>query len=79
MSRLRRLSELNVERRTRYVLEQILSGDPTEIVVENIHEYLTTIGENVRSGKTKLEDFIVHKVSSNKMVRRLGRPNISLL
>jgi len=60
------------------VLEQILSGDPTEIVVENIHEYLTTIGDNVRSGKTKLDDFIIHKVSPNKLVR-VGRTNISPL
>jgi DNA polymerase alpha subunit A len=46
---------------SQYVLEQILSGEPTEVVVENIHEYLNTIGENVRSGKIKLEDFIVYK------------------
>ena len=58
---------LDVKPFRRYVLEQILSGDPTEIVVENIHEYLTTIGSNVRSGKTKLDDFIIHKVSSNKL------------
>ena len=51
------------------MLEQILSGDPTEIVVENIHEYLTTISGNVRSGKTKLDDFIIHKVSANKLCR----------
>ena len=46
----------------RYVLDQILSGETTETVVENIHEYLSTIGENVREGKTKLDDFIVFKV-----------------
>ncbi|KAG2067603.1 hypothetical protein BDR04DRAFT_1104760 [Suillus decipiens] len=46
---------------SQYVLEQILSGEPTEVVVENIHEYLDTIGKNVRSGKIKLEDFIVFK------------------
>ncbi|KAF8621892.1 hypothetical protein AX15_007444 [Amanita polypyramis BW_CC] len=46
---------------SQYVLEQILSGDPTEIVIENIHEFLTTISNNVRSGKTMLEDFIIHK------------------
>jgi DNA polymerase alpha subunit A len=39
-----------------------LSGEPTEVVVENIHEYLSTIGENVRGGKIKLEDFIIFKV-----------------
>ncbi len=30
--------------------------------MENIHEYLTTIGEQVRAGKIKLEEFIIHKV-----------------
>jgi hypothetical protein len=47
----------------RYVLDQVLSGEPTEIVVENIHEYLTTVGENVRNGSTKLEEFIIFKAS----------------
>ncbi|KAI0793848.1 DNA polymerase alpha catalytic subunit [Fomes fomentarius] len=46
---------------SQYVLEQILSGETTETVVENIHEYLTTIGEQVRAGKIKLEEFIIHK------------------
>ncbi|EIN03911.1 DNA polymerase alpha catalytic subunit [Punctularia strigosozonata HHB-11173 SS5] len=46
---------------SQYVLEQILSGEATEIVVEQIHDYLTTIGQNVREGKIKLDDFIVFK------------------
>ena len=50
----------------RYVLTKILSGDATEDVVANIHEYLTNVGQNVRDGKVKLEEFIIHKVSSNK-------------
>ena len=45
-----------------FVLDQILSGEATETVVENIHEYLTTIGQQVRAGKIKLEEFIIHKV-----------------
>ncbi len=45
-----------------YVLDQILSGEATETVVENIHEYLATIGQQVRAGKIKLEEFIIHKV-----------------
>ena len=45
----------------RYVLDQILSGEATEVVVENIHEYLTTVGEDVRAGKVKLDDFIIFK------------------
>jgi hypothetical protein len=47
---------------SRFVLEQILSGEATETVVENIHEYLSTVGTNVREGKAKLDEFIVFKV-----------------
>lgn len=47
----------------RYVLKQILSGEATEVVVEKIHEYLTTVGEGVRGGKVPLDDFIVLKVN----------------
>lgn len=46
---------------SQYVLDQILSGEATEIVVERIHEYLTTIGEDVRASKIKLDEFIIHK------------------
>ncbi|KAH9967412.1 DNA polymerase alpha catalytic subunit [Russula dissimulans] len=46
---------------SQYVLDQILSGEATEIVVERIHEYLTTIGEDVRGGKINLDEFIIHK------------------
>lgn len=33
------------------------------MVVEKIHEYLTTLGEDVRSGKIRLDDYIIFKVS----------------
>lgn len=46
---------------SQYVLDRILSGEATEVVVERIHEYLTTIGEDVRGGKIKFEEFIIHK------------------
>ncbi|EIW58350.1 DNA-directed DNA polymerase alpha catalytic subunit POL1 [Trametes versicolor FP-101664 SS1] len=46
---------------SQFVLEQILSGEATENVVENIHEYLSTVSENVRAGKIKLDEFIVFK------------------
>jgi hypothetical protein len=49
----------------RYVLEQILSGEATETVIEYIHEYLTTIGENVREGKIKMDEFIIFKVTNS--------------
>lgn len=45
----------------RFILNQILSGEATETVVENIHEYLSTIGESVRKGKIPLEEFIIFK------------------
>jgi hypothetical protein len=48
--------------RDRNVLEHILSGETMEIVVENIHEYLRSVGENVRAGRMKQEDFIIFKV-----------------
>jgi DNA polymerase alpha subunit A len=44
-----------------YVLEQILSGEATETVVEKIHEHLTQVGEEVRESKVDLEDFIIYK------------------
>src|SRR4051794_2230301 len=44
-----------------YVLKQILSGESTEVVVEAVHEYLTSVGEGVRGGKVALDDFIIWK------------------
>ncbi|KAF7983750.1 hypothetical protein HWV62_19727 [Athelia sp. TMB] len=46
---------------SQFVLEQILSGEATEDVVEHIHEYLGTIGGNVREGKVRMDEFIVFK------------------
>lgn len=46
---------------SQYVLDRILSGEATETVVEQIHDYLVTIGEDVRAGKVKLDEFIVFK------------------
>lgn len=45
-----------------YILDQILSGDDAETVVERIHEYLKLMGENIRGSKVDTEDFIVFKV-----------------
>lgn len=44
------------------MLDQILSGEMTETVVERIHEYLSTIGEDIRAGKIALDEFIIFKV-----------------
>lgn len=48
---------------SQFVLEQILSGEDAETAVQNIHEYLSTMSSDVRSGKVKLDDFIIFKVS----------------
>jgi DNA polymerase elongation subunit (family B) len=50
----------------RNVLELILSGEATEIVVEQIHEYLRDMGNRVRGGKIKMEDFIINKVTKDQ-------------
>ena len=44
-----------------FVLDQILSGDPTETVIEQIHEYLRELGEDTRNSKLPLESFVIHK------------------
>ncbi|EFP82360.2 DNA-directed DNA polymerase alpha catalytic subunit pol1 [Puccinia graminis f. sp. tritici] len=46
---------------SQYILEQVLSGLSTELVVEKIHEYLTELGQSVKDGKKELDDFIIHK------------------
>ncbi|KIP07458.1 hypothetical protein PHLGIDRAFT_71117 [Phlebiopsis gigantea 11061_1 CR5-6] len=46
---------------SQFVLEQILSGEDAETAVQNIHEYLSTMSSDVRSGKVKLDDFIIFK------------------
>ncbi|KAG8930695.1 DNA-directed DNA polymerase alpha catalytic subunit pol1 [Tulasnella sp. 418] len=43
------------------VLDFILSGQPTEEVVEEIHEYLRSVGTSVRDGKVTLEDLTIFK------------------
>ena len=49
------------------MLDRILSGEPTEIVVEEIHEYLAKIGEDVRGGKVPLDEFIIFKVRQSQL------------
>ena len=44
-----------------------MSGEATETVVELIHEYLTTLGQEVRDGKKKIDEFIVYKVSLHEL------------
>jgi hypothetical protein len=48
--------------RARDVLDMILSAKATEVVIEEIHEYLAELGERVRNGLKPVEDFIIYKV-----------------
>jgi DNA polymerase alpha subunit A len=43
-------------------LDQILSDADREEVLNNIHEYLARIGEDVRQGKIPVEKFVINKV-----------------
>ncbi|KAF7289426.1 DNA polymerase [Mycena chlorophos] len=46
---------------SQYVLEQILSGAPADDVLQNIHDYLTELGQKVREGKVSLDKFLIFK------------------
>jgi DNA polymerase alpha subunit A len=50
-----------------YVLEQILSGENAETVVERIHEYLEVVSQEVKADKMPLDDFIIYKRLSKKL------------
>lgn len=45
----------------RFVLDKVLYGKSTEDVVTEIHEYLTTIGQDLKEGKIDLDNLIVNK------------------
>ena len=45
----------------KYVLDQILSGDEKEVVVNNIHDHLEKVAEKMRSGELPLEKYIITK------------------
>ena len=37
--------------------------------MENIHEYLRSVGENIMAGRMKLEDFVIFKVCALPSVK----------
>ncbi|GAA5981594.1 hypothetical protein JCM5350_008038 [Sporobolomyces pararoseus] len=44
------------------VLDYLLGSDEaTEVVIEQIHTYLTDLGEDIRAGKIPIDDFIINK------------------
>ncbi len=45
----------------KYVVDQILSGQPREEIVQAIHDYLTDLASRVRSGAVDMSQFIVTK------------------
>lgn len=44
-------------------MEQILSGDSRETIVENIHTKLMEVGEKVRNGEVAVELYYITKVT----------------
>ncbi|SCV75007.1 BQ2448_8036 [Microbotryum intermedium] len=46
---------------SQFVLDCILSGESTEVVIEQIHEYLSTLGERIRSGVVPVDEYIIFK------------------
>jgi len=45
----------------RYVLDQILSGDDRDAVVNNIHDHLEQLAKRMRSGDLPLEKYVITK------------------
>lgn len=73
-SRITEIKGLDMKRReycalsknvSNYVLEQILSGQATDSVVEQIHEYLESVAQNMDN--VALDDFIIYKRLSKKV------------
>lgn len=52
------------------VVDQILSGKATEDVIAEIHEYLTTTGQQLKDGKIDLDDLIIYKVGHFESIYR---------
>jgi DNA polymerase alpha subunit A len=47
---------------SKYILNQLFSGSSREDVVENVHNYLTNVGIDVKKGIVKQDKFIIYKV-----------------
>ncbi|CAH3155090.1 unnamed protein product [Porites evermanni] len=52
-----------------YVLAQILSSQARETIVENIHDYLMSVGENVAEGKVDIQKFFINKYQ--KLIQKM--------
>ena len=47
---------------SKFVLQQLFSGISREEVIERIHAFLTTTGQEVREGKKSVDKFVIYKV-----------------
>lgn len=45
----------------------ILSAKATEVVIEEIHDYLSDLGEKIRNGLKPLDDYIIFKVDTKSL------------
>ena len=45
----------------KYVLDQILSGEEKEVVVNNIHDHLEKVAQQMRSGELPLDKYVITK------------------
>lgn len=64
-----------------YVLSQILSGKQREEVVMNLNEYLSDIGEKMKSGKISLSEYIITKQLTRALSEYSdikGQPHVSV-
>src|SRR5277367_7003389 len=62
---------------SQFCLNQILSGEAPELVVEKIHDYLRELGTKVRAGEFPVQKFIIYTVSLGALtltnVKKLGK------
>lgn len=56
------INDLNENLFCSFVVEQILSGETRETIVENIHSKLMEVGEKVRNGDIPIELYYITKV-----------------
>ena len=48
-----------------YAIDQILSAESREVIVENIHSHLIELGEKVAADKVPLAMYEIHKVRAH--------------
>ena len=56
------------------LLNEILSGEESEVVIQRVHDYLRDLSETMRDGKQPTQKYIIYTVRSNSFL-----PNSSLV